>query len=286
MEAPGGPRSAPGAASTRTVEIEGCRFRVREHPGPRPGRDIVLLPPLGEGALGWTRLVPAIRDAGRVLVVEAAGGAPALDRWERAALAAAEENPAPELVLVGASTGGIVAISAARRAPGRVRSVLALALRPDLVSLAPLADLLAVRDLAGVRRLLGLSWARPPEPGEAALSRLLGILSSEDLQRLVREVAGRDVAAEIRAARGAGTRVSFLAGARDGLLAACLGAGASLEPDEDLTVLPDCAHYPQQENPQECARWILSRLASSSPGSRERPVEPLLATKTSEEPRT
>lgn len=279
------------------IELAGFRTRVLELEG--RGDPILLLHGWSDSADTWRCLLDRLaRAERRAIAVDLPGfGAadcladgpmlPQLDAFARAALdyaAQASRGPrrrARDVVVVGNSLGGCVALRAAERAPERVRRVVALA--PAGLDMARWLTLIE-RDRV-LRALVSVPLPLPPRVVQAAVGRVYRTLAfadgdaaepavvrafarhHPDRAAIARMLAsGRRLLPELRdpfdfaALRcpvllvwGDRDRLVFHSGARR-LLAAV--------PDARLELLRGCGHSPQIERPDYVARLLLADAPS------------------------
>ncbi len=187
-----------------------------------------------------------------------------LAAWAEAVLAAA---PAPAL-WVGWSLGGLVALEAARRHPGRVRGLLLVASSPCFVqrpdwpaAMAPAVLEAFGRDLAAdltgtLARFLALQFqgvadgrtlireaqaqlAARPAPRPQALAVGLDLLRHSDLRPTLEEI---------------GVPVSWLLGGRDRLVPPALAD--ALPKEHRVRLIPQAGHAPFLSHPQALVEML------------------------------
>ena len=224
---------------------------------------LLFLPPHGAGSEIWIRVMQRLKGSNDCLALDVPGfaspGEATLDTW--VALVArwiTRFSPGQALVLVGSSLGGIVAMRAAAACPGAVSRVITLGLHPSMGSLHALEGTFDVASAEDVNRLFQRTWARPPALGPAVASEILSQMQAPVFQGLVREISRCDLALEFRRAVSNGVSVRFLMGREDRIAAWDETQG---EVKVKGTVIEDCGHYPQSEQPKTCADLIARSMA-------------------------
>jgi pimeloyl-[acyl-carrier protein] methyl ester esterase len=240
---------------------------------------LVLLHGWGMNAGVWSDLPAALTDRfePRALDLAGHGGAafsPALwslDHWAQACLTQAPERA----VWLGWSLGGLVALQAARLAPGRIRALVLLAatprfvravdwqvavpedtfaqfhdgLRADAAGMLERFLALQVRgseDARGLLRRLKAGLARRPAPDPAALAQGLTLLREEDLRGPLPDISPPTL---------------WVFGERDTLVpAAAAERVALLMPEARVRVVPGAAHAPWLSHGPETAAAIIDFL--------------------------
>jgi pimeloyl-[acyl-carrier protein] methyl ester esterase len=261
---------------------------AKVHPSPDRNQDLVLIHGWGMNAALW-ELLPETLTAGlrrhpielpghggRPLLPPCDGGPRALETWADACLGAAPERA----VWFGWSLGGLVALSAALRAPDRILGLILMTATPRFVR-APdwpaamqaetlaqfheglladpagtLARFLALQvrgsdqareTLRGLRRQLA---TRPP-PKPAALALGLDLLRGQDL---------RPALARLRVPS------LWLFGSHDTLVPAAVAPHIErLIPGAKTRVIPGAAHAPFLSHPAETGEAIGAFLAGLMP---------------------
>jgi len=249
----------------------------------RTPTDLVLLHGWGMNGGVWQGLPDALRDACRLHPIELPGhgGAPfdpertGLADWADACLARAPERA----VWLGWSLGGLVALQAARQAPGRIAALVLMTATPrfvqardwrpampeatlsqfhDALLAEPAATLerflaLQVRgsdDARGTLRRLRAGIAARPEPAPPALAAGLDLLAGEDLRGPLPDIRPPAL---------------WLFGSRDTLVPAAVAERVPvLMPGARGIVIDGAAHAPLLSHGEETARHILAFLSETA----------------------
>lgn len=192
-------------------------------------------------------------------------GANSMDRWAQRIL----DDAAGELVAVGASMGGYVALAMARLAPERVLGLLLAGARPDADSAerrAGRADSIRLVETEGAAGL----W-------ESMRPKLFADEASEEIVELAREMAlAREPAELVRALEAIRDRpdstevvrslsgpVLFALGAGDGYFTVDEARAVADETQRDLIVFERSRHLPSLEQPEEFNRMLLGFLQAA-----------------------
>jgi pimeloyl-ACP methyl ester carboxylesterase len=225
---------------------------------------LVLLPGLAADGAMWAHQVDALR-AWQPSVADVHMRESSIEAMAAALL----QEHEGELVLCGASMGGMVAMEAARQAPGRVRG---LALLGTIAS-PESAQMRALREAAIVLfeqgRLLEVLEPNvplafhPANAGDTALAQAyLGLIVRAGAAQLIRQnravIARPDARAHLGALR---CPTLVMCGEADQLTPPeCSREIAGLVPHAELVILPACGHMLTMERPArvsaELARWL------------------------------
>lgn len=243
------------------------------------GPDFVLLHGWGMNAAVWEALPGPLKASRRLWRIELPGhGASPFDpchedlaAWADACLASAPDSA----VWLGWSLGGLIAMEAALRAPGRIEALVLITATPRFVRdkdwpaamdadlLARFHDDLATDPAATLSRFLGVQLmggeaargslrtlrrevAKRPPPNPAALSLGLDLLRETDLRERIPGLASPTL---------------WLFGQRDTLVpAAAHEAIADLLPDSRRYVVAGAAHAPIFSHPAETGRQVTNFL--------------------------
>jgi pimeloyl-ACP methyl ester carboxylesterase len=225
---------------------------------------LVLLPGLAADAAMWSHQLEALR-AWRPHVADVHMRESTIEAMAAALLA----EHAGDLVLCGASMGGMVAMEAARQAPQRMRglALLGTSARPET------ADMRALREAAIVlfeqdcmREVLEPNVAFAFHPANAADPALvrsyLDLVPRAGAQQLIRQnravIARPDARLHLPSVR---CPTLVLCGAADQITPPeCSQEIASLVPGARSAVLEDCGHMLTMEQPErvsaELAQWL------------------------------
>jgi pimeloyl-ACP methyl ester carboxylesterase len=179
-----------------------------------------------------------------------------------------------ELLLCGASMGGMIAMEAARQAPERVRGLALLGTdaRPDAPEMIALREAAIVQFAQGrVREVIApnVAFAFHPDNAEALAADYLEFVLAAGAQQLIRQnravIARPDARPNLRRLK---CPVLVMCGADDQLTPLARSQEiASLVPHAQLVVVPRCGHMLTMERP-EVVNDVLARwLASPGPGS-------------------
>lgn len=251
--------------SERTVEVDGLPVRYFESsPASAAGGEaIVLLHGLGDSAETWARVMPRLARERRVLAPDLAGFGRTPVPREGMSLSALVRNldgfldalGVERAVLVGNSLGGAVAVRYAANNPGRVEHLFLLNSAGLLNEVPPELEP-GTREEA--RELVRITFGP-----EAGTPRFL----LDDLIRASRDPARRtylrsDEPTDIREDLGRiEAPTTIIWGEHDRLIPPEHGEimRGSI-PRSELIVLPDAAHLPQIQTPEEVLRIIMARL--------------------------
>jgi pimeloyl-ACP methyl ester carboxylesterase len=284
------------------VTANGLRFAYLEQ-GPRDGPLALCLHGFPDHAPTWRHLLPVLADAGyRAVAPWMRGYAPteAPDRHATPpATLTADVNALhralggdDRAVLIGHDWGAVFAGRAARLAPHRWRSLVTMAVPPELVFVhrppdagqawrswymlaaqLPGAERIFLRDDLALVEQLWRTWSPGHEPEPEDLRRIKATLSDPGVMRAVLSYY-RGVGAEAVRSRGGRRRVPLpprqphlvLHGADDG----CVGvefaeasAGLLPHPGSRVEVLADVGHFLHLEAPERVAGLVIDHLAAS-----------------------
>lgn len=226
---------------------------------------LVLIPGLAADAVMWRHQLEALRAREPVVSdVHMHHGS-----IEEMAAALLQRHAGP-LVLCGASMGGMVAMEAARQAPGRIHGLALLGTnaRPETDDMRSLREAaIALFAQGRVAEVIGPNVAlafHPERAGDAALvaSYLEFVLraGAEQLIRQNRAVIGRpDARPHLPRLR---CPVLVMCGDADQLTPLeCSEEIATLVPQAQLHVVPRCGHMLTMERPQEVNAVLAAWLA-------------------------
>lgn len=185
-----------------------------------------------------------------------------------AALLAAHRG---DLVLVGASMGGRIALEAARQAPNRVRglALLGSTARADTDELRSLRTEAVARFEAGQLEpvLDANTWFvfhRSAWDDEPLLERYRAMVRRAGIEQLVRQNRAMTTAPDLRATLGAlRCPTLVVCGDGDGVTPpACSREIAEAIPGAQLVLLPDCGHMLTMEKPVQVNHLLTGWLAA------------------------
>lgn len=231
---------------------------------------LLLLPGLAGDAAMWRAQLDALADfAPRVTDVHTRFGTIA-----QMAAALLQENDG-ELVLCGASMGGIVAMEVARQAPQRLRGLALLGTdarpeTPDMQALREAAIELFAQGRAAevIEPNVALAFHPDNAARPALVQAYLDFVLAAGAQQLIaqnRAIIGRPDAR--RHLPQVGCPVLVMCGEADQLTPPeCSQEIAALVPAAELVMLPGCGHMLTMERPEavnaELRRWLQSLLFS------------------------
>lgn len=176
-----------------------------------------------------------------------------------------------ELVLVGASMGGRIALEAARQAPQRVRglALLGSTARADTDELRALRTEAVARFEAGQLEpvLDANTWFvfhRSAWDDEPLLERYRAMVRRAGIEQLVRQNRAMTRAPDLRATLGAlRCPTLVVCGEGDGVTPTeCSREIAAAIPGAQLVLLPDCGHMLTMEKPAQVNRLLAEWLAA------------------------
>lgn len=283
----------------RHVAANGLRFAYLEQ-GPADGPLALCLHGFPDHAPTWRHLLPVLAHAGYHAVAPwSRGYAPTEVPHDRAtppATLTADVNALhralggdERAVLIGHDWGAVFASRAARAAPSRWRSLVTMAVPPELVFLhhppdaaqawrswymllaqLPRAERLFLRDDLALVEQLWRTWSPDHEPDVDDLRRLKATLSDPGVLRAALSYY-RGVAGEAVASRGRTGRLPLpprqphlvLHGEDDGCIGAEFArAAASLlpHPRSRVEVLAGVGHFLHLEDPGQVADLVLDHL--------------------------
>lgn len=227
----------------------------------------VLIPGLASDAAMWRNQLAGLPQW-RPAVCDAHQEAPSIEAMA-AALLAAHEGP---LALCGASMGGMIAMEAARQAPGRIAGLALLGTnaQPETQEMRQVREsAIALFEQGRVREVIepNIALAFHPDHDPALSRAYLDFVLSAGADRLVRQnravIARPDARPHLAQLR---CPVLVLCGDTD-LLAppACSHEIAALVPHAQLEIVPRCGHMLTMEQPAAVnaalARWLASLAA-------------------------
>ena len=232
---------------------------------------LILIPGLASDAVMWQAQLGALRPHYQPHVTDVHGRHATIDAMAQALL---EEHPG-ELLLCGASMGGIVAMEAARQAPGRIKGLALLGTnaRPETDDMRKLREAAIVffeqgRALELLRVNLPLAF-HASRAGDSALTQAY--------LDFVMAAGGAQLVRQNRAIMDRPDARLHLAGIRCPVLVMCGDSDqltppecsreiAALVPQAQLVIVPQCGHMLTMEQPDIVNRCLLDWLLSL-PGS-------------------
>lgn len=232
---------------------------------------LILIPGLASDAVMWQAQLGALRPHYQPHVTDVHGRHATIDAMAQALL---EEHPG-ELLLCGASMGGIVAMEAARQAPGRIKGLALLGTnaRPETDDMRKLRGTAIVffeqgRALELLRVNLPLAF-HASRAGDSALTQAY--------LDFVMAAGGAQLVRQNRAIMDRPDARLHLAGIRCPVLVMCGDSDqltppecsreiAALVPQAQLVIVPQCGHMLTMEQPDIVNRCLLDWLLSL-PGS-------------------
>jgi len=227
---------------------------------------LILLPGLAADATMWRDQLTELAEFSPMVTDVHARH----DTIEGMASALLEEHPA-DLVLCGASMGGIIAMEAVRQAPSRVRALALLGTtpRPENDEMRRLREEAIVRFSMGqVREVIEPNVAFAFYAGHPAIEKLavtyLDFVLAAGAQQLIRQnqaIMARPDARKHLPAVGVPTLV--MCGENDMLTPPdCASEIASLIPGAQLVMVPECGHMITMEKPEVVNAHLREWLAS------------------------
>jgi pimeloyl-ACP methyl ester carboxylesterase len=222
---------------------------------------LVFLPGLASDARLWAAQLPGISPRLHAVVSNAHTRA---DSIEAMAAAVLHDTPGP-LLLCGASMGGMVAMEAARQAPGRIAGLALLGTNaapeaPDTRALRAAA--VALFEQGRVREVIepNIAFAfHPRQAADAALAqRYLDMVLEAGAAQLIRQnravMARPDARLHLQRLH---CPVLLMCGDSDQLTPpACTREIAALLPQAELHWVPQCGHMLTMEKPAEVNRVL------------------------------
>lgn len=214
---------------------------------------LILLPGLACDAALWRHQAPALAETGRaVQVADVHTRADSLP--EMAALLLAEQPG--ELLLAGCSMGGMLAMEAARQAPGRVRglALLGTSARPDTPELVALrSQAIAEFEQGRVEPLLraNVMFAFHRAHQARLADDYLAMVMRAGAAGLIRQNRAVMARADLRPSLPALACPTLVVAGLDDLLTPPDNARelAAALPDAQLQLLPECGHMLTWEQP-------------------------------------
>lgn len=235
-------------------------------------RQIVLLPGLACDAALWRDQIPALGAAGhRVVVADVAARHASLPEMAHALLA----EQTSELVLIGSSMGGMLALHAQHAAPARVvaMALLSTTAQADTPALIKLRSDAIVEFQQGraelVLRANAMFAFHPDHAGDAA--------RVDDYVGHVMRIGAAQLIAQNRAVMARADMRPWLAGVRGPVLVACGDQDlltplalsreiAAAVPSAQLQVVAQAGHLMTWEQPERVNALLLQWLAALPPG--------------------
>jgi pimeloyl-ACP methyl ester carboxylesterase len=227
---------------------------------------LILLPGLAADAAMWTHQLAAVPPPWRATVSDVHFHHDTLEAMAAALLA----DQAGELVLCGASMGGMLAMEVARQAPGRVRglALLGTSARPETPQMHALREqAIALFAQGRVREVLEPNVPLAFHPDQAADAALVqayfDLVMRAGAQQLIRQnravMARPDARVHLPQLR---CPVLVLCGDADQLAPPeCSQEIAALVPHARLVMVPRCGHMLSMEKPAEVNAALLDWLA-------------------------
>ncbi len=227
--------------------------------------ELILIPGLASDAVMWQAQLAALRAHCQPRVTDVHTRHTTIEAMAQALLA---EHPG-ELVLCGASMGGMVAMEATRQAPGRVRALALLGTnaRPETEATRQLREAAIVffeqgRALEVLRVNLPLAFHASRARDTALTQTYLDFVMAAGERQLVhqnRAVMNRPDARPHLAA--VGCPVLVMCGDSDQLTPLeCSREIAALVPHAELVVVPECGHMLTMEQPDVVNSHLLAWL--------------------------
>lgn len=227
-------------------------------------RTLILLPGMACDATLWRAQQPALA-AHRPLVAEVHQHAPTLPAMAARLLA---EHPG-ELVLAGASLGGMVALHAQQQAPERVRglALLGTTARPDTPELQQLRrDAIGLFEQGRAEELLRANalFAFHAEHVARLLDDYLAMVLRGGIPALVRQNRAVMHRPDLRPALPTVACPTLVVGGADDQLTPpdCARELAAAIPGAQLQLLPRCGHMLTWEQPEAVTRLLADWLAT------------------------
>ena len=230
--------------------------------------DLILLPGLACDATVWRDQLPALAAAGqRVSVADVHTRCDTLPAMAAALLA---EHPG-ELVLCGASMGGMVALEAVRQAPRRIKGLALLgtsarADTPELTALreAAIAEFAQGRIENVLRANVMFAFHPQVSGGSELVRRYLAFVQAAGAAQLIRQNRAIIERADLRPTLGAIRCPTLVVCGDSDLLtppehARELAAGI---PGARLEIVPECGHMLTMEQPERVNALLLGWLAA------------------------
>lgn len=229
---------------------------------------LLLLPGLASDATMWRDQLPVLRERGPVLVSDVHARHDSIESMAAALLA---ENPG-ELLLCGASMGGILAMEVARQAPERVSALALLGTNarpesPDIRALREAAmELFAQGRVEEVLRANVPLAFHPDQAGNPELvATYLEFVTRAGAQQLIRQnraiIHRPDARAHLAWLR---CPVLVMCGDSDQLTPPeCSREIAALVPGAELTLIERCGHMLTMEKPAQVNARLLRWLDDS-----------------------
>lgn len=227
---------------------------------------LILLPGMACDAALWRHQQPALAAAapGAVVVADVHGRADSLPSMAALLLA---EQPG-DLLLAGASLGGMLAMEAARQAPGRVRglALLGTTARPDTPDLVTLrTNAIAEFEAGRTEPLLRANalFAFHARHQARLVDDYIAMVLRAGTASLVRQNRAVMARADGRPTLGSITCPTLVVGGADDLLTPpdCSREIAGGIPGAQLQVLAECGHMLTWEQPQAVTHLLLDWLA-------------------------
>lgn len=233
---------------------------------------LLLLPGLAADATMWHAQLAVLPAALRPVVTDVHARHDSLQAMARALL----EEHAGDLILCGASMGGMLAMEAARQAPQRIRglALLGTTARPESPQMRALReDAIALFAQGRIEEVIRPNVALAFHPDRAADAALvqayLDFVLRAGAQALIRQnraVMARPDAREHLGRVRCATLV--LCGDSDRLAPPeCSHEIAALTPGAELVMVPQCGHMLTMERPDEVNALLLEWLGRIEPGT-------------------
>ena len=225
---------------------------------------LILLPGMACDAELWQAQLPALARRRPVRVADVHGRADSLPAMAALLLA---EQPG-DLLLAGCSLGGMLAMEAARQAPGRVRglALLGTTARPDTPALLALrSQAIAQFEQGRVEALIRANamFAFHPRHADALAGRYLAMILRAGAPALIRQNRAVMARQDLRPHLPALACPTLVVGGLEDQLTPpdCTREIAAAIPGARLQLLADCGHMLTWEQPQAVAGLLDDWLA-------------------------
>ncbi|MCJ0762147.1 alpha/beta fold hydrolase [Variovorax terrae] len=231
---------------------------------------LILIPGLAGDATMWQAQLAALPAALSPVVTDVHTRAETVEAMARALL----EEHGGELILCGASMGGMVAMETARQAPQRVRglALLGTSARPETDDMRALRESAIELFRQGraeevIRPNVGFAFAPQQANDPALVQAYLDFVLGAGAEQLIRQnravIARPDARAHLPQLR---CPTLVMCGEADQLTPPeCAREIAALVPGAELVLLPQCGHMLTMEKPDEVNATLLAWLARVNP---------------------
>ncbi|NEQ66988.1 MAG: alpha/beta hydrolase [Symploca sp. SIO1B1] len=175
-----------------------------------------------------------------------------LEPWVQELVASVEEP----LILVGNSSGGVLATAAALSKETQVAGLIFVGWPDWRFGTPPKADLCPV-DISSLSNLLSRCWHRPPRLTNVALKNLLQQFTNHAYRGHVESFNANEFALKLDQFQG---RLAFVGGVSDRLVPpTILEASAASRNNTKLCWITEAGHYPHREQPKQLVK-VLTEL--------------------------